>query len=169
MTIFTLGKKVPNFTLPEITGQEFSLETYLKESKGWKLIIFFRGAWCPVCVHDLKDLEESKGFFEGKNVHLITVSTDKLENLKKMALENNLSFPILSDESLVALKAYDVFYHGDDAPYEDHGTHGEPAYFLVDENGQLLYQQRQTSPFGRPTSTELRKIVQYIGKNLKSK
>ncbi len=40
MTIFTLGKKVPNFTLPEITGQEFSLETYLKESKGWKLIIF---------------------------------------------------------------------------------------------------------------------------------
>ncbi len=44
MTIFTLGKKVPNFTLPEITGQEFSLETYLKESKGWKLIIFFRGA-----------------------------------------------------------------------------------------------------------------------------
>ncbi len=80
------------------------------------------------------------------------MSTDKLENLKKMALENNLSFPILSDESLVALKAYDVFYHGDDAPYEDHGTHGEPAYFLVDENGQLLYQQRQTSPFGRPST-----------------
>jgi peroxiredoxin len=168
MAIFKLGEKVPNFALPEISGQDFSFESYLKEHKSWNLIIFFRGAWCPVCVHDLKDLEESKAFFEGKNVHLITISTDKLENLKKMSLENNLSFPILSDENLDALKAYDVFYHGEDAPYEDHGTHGEPAYFLVDENGHLLYQQRQTSPFGRPTSTELRKIVQYIGKNLKS-
>jgi peroxiredoxin len=169
MSIFKLGDKVPNFTLPEISGQEFSLDTFIKEHKNWQLIIFFRGAWCPVCVHDLKDLEESKSFFEGKNVHLITISTDNLENLRKMAEDNNLSFTILADEKLNALKAYDVFYHGDDAPYEDHGTHGEPAYFLVDENGELLYQQRQTSPFGRPTSTELRKITQYISKNLKSK
>ena len=81
-----------NFTLPAITGQEFTLETHLKEHKSWNLIIFFRGAWCPVCVHDLNDLEESKSFFEGKNVHLITNSTDKVEKLKKMAEENNLSF-----------------------------------------------------------------------------
>jgi peroxiredoxin len=169
MSILKLGDKVPNFTLPEISEQEFSLDTHLKEHKSWHLIIFFRGAWCPVCVHDLKDLEENKSFFEGKNVHFITISTDNIENLMKMAEEHRLSFPVLSDENLNALKAYDVFYHGNDAPYEDHGTHGEPAYFLIDENGQLLYQQRQTSPFGRPTSTELRKIVQYINKNLKSK
>lgn len=79
----------------------------------------------------------------------------------------NFLFPVLSDEKLEALQKFDVFYHSKDAPYEDHGTHGEPAYFLVDEEGKLLYQQRQTSPFGRPSATELRKIVQYIQKNLK--
>lgn len=67
---------------------------------------------------------------------------------------------------LKVLKAYDVHYHREDDPYEDH-LHGEPAYFLIDEKGELLYQQRQTSPFGRPTVTELRKIVQYIGKTYK--
>lgn len=92
----------------------------------------------------------------------------QIGNLKEMVSEHNFTFSVLADEELKALKAFDVFYHGDDAPYEDHGAHGEPAYFLVDENGKLLYQQRQTSPFGRPNSTELRKIVQYIGKNLKS-
>ena len=51
--------------------------------------------------------------------------------------------------------------------YEAHGVHGEPAYFLVDENGTLLYHQRQTSPFGRPSATELRKIITYIAKNLR--
>ena len=59
-----------------------------------------------------------------------------------MALENNLSFLILSDEYLVDLQAYDVFYHGDDLPYEAHGTHGKPAHFFVKKSGQLLYQQR---------------------------
>lgn len=168
MSIFNLGDKVPDFTLPAVNGGKFSLESHQNQHRSWHLIIFFRGSWCPVCLHELKELEENKSYFEGKNVHLITLSTDRLENLKKMVDEHNLTITVLADEELKTLKAYDVFYHGEDAPYEDHGKHGEPAYFLVDENGQLLYQQKQTSPFGRPSSTELRKIVQYIGKNLKT-
>ncbi|MBU8590364.1 peroxiredoxin family protein [Priestia megaterium] len=77
-----------------------------------------------------------------------------LENLKQMANENNLSFPILADEDLNVIKIFDMFYHGEDAPYKDHGVHGEPVYFFVDGQGKLLYQQQQTSPFSRPTSTE---------------
>jgi peroxiredoxin len=169
MSKFVLNEKIPNFELPSVSGEDFSFEVHQKEHKRWHLIIFFRGSWCPVCTQDLKDLEENKSYFESKNVHLLTISTDKLDNLKKMVDENKLTFTVLADEELKALKAFDVFYHGNDAPYEDHGAHGEPAYFLVDEDGKLLYQQKQTSPFGRPTSTELRKIVQYIGKNLKTK
>lgn len=168
MANFKLGDNIPTFTLPSVSGEQFSLEAHQSEHQKWHLIIFFRGSWCPVCVQDLKELEESKSFFEGKNVHIITISTDKLDSLKEMAQEHQLSFPVLADEELTALKAFDVFYHGEDAPYEDHGAHGEPAYFLVDEKGRLLYQQKQTSPFGRPSATELRKVVQYIGKNLKS-
>lgn len=167
MTQLKLNENIPNFILPSTTGETFSYETHQKEHQSWHLIIFFRGAWCPVCVQDLKDLEENKNYFESKNVHLITISTDELDNLKKMADEYNLSYPVLSDKNLEALKAFDVFFHGEDAPYEDHRAHGEPAYFLVDEKGRLLYQQKQTSPFVRPKSTELRKIVQYISKNLK--
>ncbi|KUP05181.1 peroxiredoxin [Bacillus coahuilensis p1.1.43] len=167
MATFTLRDRIPNFTLPSTTGETFNFEEHQNQHSEWHLIIFFRGAWCPVCVQDLTSLEESKSFFEGKNVHIITISTDKLEDLKNMAEENNLTFPILADEKLEALKAFDVFYHDEEAPYEDHGAHGEPAYFLVNEKGELLYQQKQTSPFGRPTTTELRKIVQYIQKQMK--
>ncbi|HDK5728355.1 TPA: peroxiredoxin, partial [Staphylococcus pseudintermedius] len=47
------------------------------------------------------------------------------------------------------------------------GTHNEPAYFLVSEDNRLLYQQKQTNPFGRPSMIELRKIIQYIQKSYK--
>lgn len=167
MSKLELNHAAPNFSLPTTTGENFNFSDHLEIHDSWHLLIFFRGAWCPVCVQELKDLEENVSYFNEKNVHIITVSTDKLDALKEMTEEHKLSFPVLSDDKLEALKAYDVFYHGTDAPYEDHGTHGEPAYFLIDEKGRLLYQQRQTSPFGRPTATELRKIVQYIKKNIK--
>jgi peroxiredoxin len=113
-------------------------------------------------------LEESKGFFEGKNVHITAISTDNCDSLRNLVNDKQLTFPVLCDDNLKALKAYDVFYHGAEAPYEDHGTHGEPAHFLIDNRGRLLYQQKQTGPFGRPSVNELRKTVQYIKKNLKS-
>lgn len=169
MSTFQLGHTVPNFTLPVANGEVYSFEEQQKADNSWHLIIFFRGSWCPVCVHDLTEMQENKGFFDSRNVEIVAISTDTQENLAKMTDELKLTFPLLSDEGLQALKEYDVFYHGEDAPYEDHGIHGEPAYFLVDENGKLLYQQRQTSPFGRPSATELRKVVQYIKKQLKSK
>lgn len=167
MAKFNLGEAVPNIELPSVAGNTFSFKKHQQDHQSWHLVIFFRGSWCPVCINDLKELEESKNFFESKNVHIITISADSSEALKKMADDNHLSFQVLADEKLEAIKEYDVHYHGENAPYEDHGVHGEPAYFLVDEKGQLLYQQRQTSPFGRPSATELRKIVQYIRKNLK--
>lgn len=104
MTQLKLNENIPNFILPSTTGETFSYETHQKEHQSWHLIIFFRGAWCPVCVQDLKDLEENKNYFESKNVHLITISTDELDNLKKMADEYNLSYPVLSDKNLEALK-----------------------------------------------------------------
>ncbi|WP_214700077.1 MULTISPECIES: peroxiredoxin family protein [unclassified Exiguobacterium] len=166
-TLLNLRDKVPDFNLPDVSGNTFSLSDSIEQHDGWHLIIFFRGAWCPVCVQDLKELESQQGYFQNKDIRLVTISTDKIKDLKKMVDDNALNFPVLQDESLDTLLNYGVHYHGADAPYHDHGEHGEPAYYLIDESGQLLYQQIQTSPFGRPTATELRKIIQYIQKNLK--
>lgn len=167
MSEFELGKVVPNFTLPTATGETFNFEEQRKNKEGWYSIIFFRGSWCPACMSELDALEEGKDYFNKKNIDIITISTDNLNALTDMTKEHKFSFTVLSDENHQALKDYQVHYHKEDAPYEDHGAHGEPAYFLVDENGRLLYQQRQTSPFGRPTVTELRKITTYIQKNIK--
>ncbi|WP_079526308.1 peroxiredoxin family protein [Halobacillus hunanensis] len=168
MSVFKLGEKIPNFTLPAVSGEDYTFEDYRQANEGyWHLLIYFRGSWCPACMEELKGFEESKSHFDDKKVKLTTISTDNLESLKKMVDKHGFTFPVLSDSDLTVLAQYDVYYHGTEDPYEDHGTHGEPAYFLTDERGNLLYQQRQTSPFGRPNPKEIGKIIKYISENFK--
>ncbi|MDZ5782756.1 peroxiredoxin family protein [Marinococcus luteus] len=163
--VFALNEKAPMFTLADVNGEEFKLEE--KIGKGWQLLVFFRGSWCPVCKEELQAWEEHRSFFENNNVNITAISTDNPEDLRTMTEEYRLTFPVLVDEALKVLDDYGVFYHSSEAPYEDHGAHGEPAYFLIDEEGRFLYQHRQTNPFGRPGPKELRKTVKYIEDNLK--
>ncbi|MBA2175449.1 redoxin domain-containing protein [Halobacillus locisalis] len=167
MPKFKLNDEVPTFTLPRVSGDEFNFSNALENNDSWHLIIYFRGSWCPACMGELDELEESKGYFEKQNIQLTTITHDDKDELTKVVNEHGFSFPVLIDENFEFLESYDVHYHNESAPYEDHGAHGEPAYFLTDENGKLLYQQRQTSPFGRPHPNELRKIIKYIKNNLK--
>ncbi|KAA0958003.1 redoxin domain-containing protein [Planococcus sp. ANT_H30] len=167
MTTLQLGDKAPQFELPLAEGGTYSLEQDLTDRPGWRFLVFFRGSWCPVCNQDLKEIEESLSYFEGKGVYFTALSTDSQENSLGMKNEHSLSFPLLCDLTTDLLKQYGAYYHGEDAPYEDHGIHGEAAHYLLDEKGNILYQQQQTSPYGRPSATELRKVVQYIKKNLK--
>lgn len=53
----------------------------------------------------------------------MTISTDNPDDLKEFADKEGLSFPIMSDQDLTSLKAYEVFYHGEDSLYEVHGVH----------------------------------------------
>ena len=168
MSPMNLNEQVPDFTLPSVTGDEFSFKDFLNENgDDWHLLIYFRGSWCPACVEELKDLEESHEYFVNHQVHLTTISADHKDSLHNMVSKHDFSLRVLADQELHVLNQYGIHYHDENSPYEDHGTHGEPAYFLTDGDGKLLYQQRQTSPFGRPHPKELRKIIQYIRKNLK--
>lgn len=167
MNNLKLGTPAPLFTLPEVSGGNYSLEQDLYDRNGWRFLVFFRGAWCSICKKDLLEIEESKSFFDAKHVYFTAISTDNQEDSSSFKEELHLSFPVLSDASVDLLNQYGVFYHDENAPYEDHGVHGEAAYFLLDEKGNILYQQKQTSPYGRPHVNELRKIVQYIKKKLK--
>ncbi|MFB9861254.1 peroxiredoxin family protein [Salinicoccus siamensis] len=168
MPQFKLNEQFPDFSLESLEGETLTFSDVLAEKGNhWHLIVYFRGSWCPACVEELDEFESSKSYFDKHNINLITITHDDKEDLEKMIDDHGFTFPVLVDDDYEFLDKYGIHYHGEDAPYEDHGRHPEPAYFLTDEGGRLMYQQKQTSPFGRPHPNELRKIIQYIRKNLK--
>lgn len=168
MSVFKLNDQAPDFELTGLDRKEYHLSDMLEQNdEKWFLLIYFRGSWCPACMEELDELEDTISYFDKHNISLLTITHDEKTSLEKMMKEHQFSFPVLLDEDFSFLKSYDVYYHGEDAPYEDHGKHAEPAYFLLNEEGKVLYQQRQTNPFGRPHAKELRKTIQYIRRNLK--
>ncbi|HET7579694.1 MAG TPA: redoxin domain-containing protein [Bacillales bacterium] len=115
----------------------------------------------------LQDLEASLERFERFNVHITGISTDDISDLKDVVKENELSYPVLSDSDFEVSESYDVPIHQDDELYEDHGKHNDPAYFLVNEKGQIMYWDKQTGPFGRPSAEELTQTIKYVQKQAK--
>lgn len=164
---FKLNQHAPDFKLQAVRGNEFHFSEELKENDEWHLFVYFRGSWCPACMSELDEFQETMDFFENNNITFTAITHESQDSLEKMVDEHGFTFPVLIDENLEFLSAYNVHYHDEHAPYKDHGTHAEPAYFLTDEQGRILYQQRQTSPFGRPHPDELRKIIEYIRENKK--
>lgn len=162
-----LNSEAPDFDAVATDGSLFSLKKHLKEHDAWHLLVFFRGSWCPVCNETLKELNESIDYFTKLNTHIVAISGDHIDDLKRMAEEHRFSFPVLGDKDDIAARSFGVMRHTEDAPYEDHGEHIEPAVFLMDNRGRILYIQIQTSPFGRPSPHDLGRTIKYIKENLK--
>lgn len=165
MTKLNLGQDAPSFSLVNTEGELFQFEEHQKSDNRWHMLVFFRGEWCPVCNEQLEELQEHLGAFQKLDVHPIAIAKDSLESLRKMKEKHSLQFPVLSDNENAAIDAYGVMMHSEDDPYEDHGEHGEPAIFLIDENGKLMAQYLQSSPFGRPSPDGLITTIKYIRKN----
>lgn len=158
-----LGDRVPNFILPAVTGNQFLLESHQEEhGEAWHVIVFFRGSWCQECRSYLKELEKSLNDFTAHDLTVIAISTDKLDILEPFVNQEQLSYPVLSDEFFSIIEAFGVFINQE-------GRHGEPASFIIDDHGGLIYQQKQTGPFGRPSPQELIQNVQYIKNQLQKR
>ncbi|WJE14205.1 peroxiredoxin family protein [Halobacillus sp. ACCC02827] len=169
MADITLGDPAPNFYLPSVDGSNFLFETQRKHyEESWHLIVFFRGSWCPVCIETLKELEVYHAELHKNDIQVTAISAEPLNKLKRMKEKENLTFPVLSDEFFSVLDAFGVYIHKTGAPYEDHGAHGEPAYFLFNKGGTLMYQQKQTGPFGRPSPEAILQTAALIRSHMKT-
>ncbi|WP_160911546.1 redoxin domain-containing protein [Halobacillus litoralis] len=158
-----LGDLVPNFILPTATGEQFLLEDHQQSHRNcWHLIVFFRGSWSPACVRALRQMEDHLEKFTNEYVTVMAIAAENTSELKHLADKENFTFPLLADEFLSIIEAFGVFIHHRSASEEGMGAFGEPAFFLINHDGELLYQQKQTGPFGRACAGDLLETVRHL-------
>ena len=128
-----IGTKVPDFNLPDQNGNMHSLSEY----KGKKLILYFYPKdSTPGCTKQACGFSERYPLFVEKGVEVIGISKDSVASHKKFEEKNGLSFTILSDTELTAIKAYDVWHQKKMAGREYMGV--VRTTYLIDEKGIII-------------------------------
>ena len=105
-TELTVGMKAPNFNLQATNGDFYQLSDY----QGKQAIVL---AWYPMantrgCTFECKSLTEQGHLIREYNVSYFMVSVDPLDDNRDFAKKTGADFPMLSDPTKQAAKAYDV-------------------------------------------------------------
>jgi len=126
-----VGEKVPDFTLPSLSGQKISLSQF--RGKKNVVISFVPAAWTPVCSDQWPGYNIAESFFQQNDAILLGITVDNLPTLFAWTNQmGKLWFAVLSD-----------FYpHGKMAEtfgvLRSDGV-SERALFVIDKEGILRY------------------------------
>lgn len=163
-----IASKAPDFKTKDQNGNDIRLKDLLK--KGKVILVFYRGQWCPYCNRELSRLQDSLQFILDKGASLIAVSPEKPESVVKTVEKTKAAYPVIHDEGLKIMKAYDVAYDleeniltryrnaGLDVE-KNNGSNGKalpvPAVFIIDKEGTVIYRFFETDYKKRPSVLEL--------------
>ena len=130
----------PSWNLADQHGQLQSLASYHGRPV---LVVFYLGSGCARCIEQLNVLAPLTQDFTAAGVSIVAVSRDSPDGLQrtfeKAKDAKGFPFPIVSDISLDAFKAYRAY---DD--FEHTPLHG---LFLIDGSGQVRWQNISYQPF----------------------
>ena len=128
-----VGKKAPEFSLPDQIGVIHKLSDYL----GKKVILYFYPKDnTPGCTKQACGYSEKYPEFLEKNVEIIGISKDTVASHKRFEEKQNLKITILADPELEVIKKYDV--------WKEKKLYGKVSMgvvrttYLIDENGVII-------------------------------
>lgn len=101
-----IGDRAPEFTLPDHTGQDRSLTSYLGEST---LVLYFYPAdFTPGCTREACNFRDLHAELLRAKLRVIGVSPQSPETHAKFREKYNLPFVLLSDVDKSVIKMYQV-------------------------------------------------------------
>lgn len=129
-----VGSKAPDFTLSD----QDRVPVTLSAARGRPVVlVFFPAAFSSVCTKELCTFRDSLATLNRAHSQVYGISVDTPWALKAFAVEQGLSFPLLSDFNKQVIRDYGVFN-------EDMiGLRGiaKRAVFVVDRDGIVQHRQ----------------------------
>ena len=97
------GDIAPDFTLPDETGNEYSL----KDFAGKKIVLYFYPKDdTPGCTKEACGFKDNHSEITSKGAVVIGISKDSVKSHQKFKLKYNLPFILLSDENGKIMKIF---------------------------------------------------------------
>ncbi|MEX2247535.1 MAG: redoxin domain-containing protein [Dehalococcoidia bacterium] len=123
------GTKAPPFSLPSTNG-DVSLDDLLRD--GRLVLAFYTEDGTPTCQTEIAMLKDAQEMLREFGASVIAVSADSVASHEAFAERlGGVPFPLASDASLAAARAYGVVDEGDP-------RRSRRAIFVIDRDGTVL-------------------------------
>ena len=142
MANLEIGDKAPTFKVLDQDGNKVGLADY----KGKKVILYFYpAASTPGCTKEACDFNDNLNPLKKAGYTVLGISPDPVTKLKKFQTNQDLNFPLLSDEELDVHKTYGAY--GKKKLYGREYVGVIRSTFVIDEKGKIelaLYNVKAT-------------------------
>ncbi|MGQ0542234.1 MAG: peroxiredoxin-like family protein [Blastocatellia bacterium] len=146
------GADMPSFALKDANGVEVKSSELMK--KGNLVVVFYRGAWCPLCNTYLRTLQKSLAEIKQAGGVLVAISAENPDNSLGTAKKNEIEFSVLSDPNLDLARKFGLVYQLPNEVAEKYVSYGidlkkrnameKPelpisATYVIDQKGKIAY------------------------------
>jgi len=143
MSKVSIGKKVPQFSLPATGNQTIKLSGL----KGRNIVLYFYPKdSTPGCTLEGQDFRDNIRKFSSRNTKIMGASRDKISSHEKFKENQEFTFDLLSDENETLCKLFDVIKEKNMYGKKVMGI--ERSTFLIDEKGILRNEWRKVKVKG---------------------
>ncbi len=143
MSKVTLGKPVPDFTLPATGGKDISLSDF----RGQNVVIYFYPKdSTPGCTTEGQDFRDRINTFRRRKTVILGISRDSIKSHENFKAKQEFPFDLLSDAEEHACQLFDVIKEKNMYGRKVLGI--ERSTFLIDAEGILRREWRKVTVSG---------------------
>jgi peroxiredoxin len=147
-----IGDHIPSATLETVDNKPFDLDARI--AKAPTVLIFYRGGWCPFCNRQMAGLQGIVSDLKDSGYQLLAVSPDLPSQLNQSVEKHALTYTVLSDPEVKAIKAFGLAFHVNDDTYrrmltfgvdlekasgQQHHVLPVPAVYIIGTDGVIRF------------------------------
>lgn len=150
------GKKLPTIRLSDLNGNAVSSDNWTGQRR---LIIFYRGNWCPICTAQIGELQKFKKQFDELGIIITLISPQPQQKSKELAARESMDYEFLTDTGNTAARALGILHEGAlPAGLQAFGYDSDmpkPTTLVIDEKGKVVLADLPTNYRLRPLPKEI--------------
>lgn len=140
-----VGQRAPDVELVDTERNPVRISDFKGKTT---VLLFYPGAFTGVCTKELCTFRDSITQFNNVSANVVGISVDSPFANKAFKSQNNLNFPLLSDHTRAAVKAYNA-WHDDFAGIKGYSA-AKRSVFILDHDLNIRFKWVSDNPGVEP-------------------
>ena len=159
-SVLEIGKTLQNFTLENDKKEKISISNL---QGNFKVFIFYRGNWCPLCMAQIKEVVNEYKELEQRNTDMVLISSQPHKFTANLAKKHKVPFHFLVDkDNKVAKKLGLLHENGLPTGFQVLGYESDvvlPTVIITDKNNKIIFADLTNNYRIRPEPETFIKII----------